>query len=506
MPTALPSTSSPPPPNTLLQYLSPYRVIVCTSCKYAIRPKAIARHLKEIHRMKRSDRDPFMQHVAGFELADQELVMDYEPSEFPVPLLPIQNGLQCRSEDCTYLCATEKRMRHHWLSVHGRQGLDSRDWKTAPIQTFFMGNLLRYFTGTPLEKPAEITAPLAHQNGIDKWTEQLPDPSFLLLPTPTTNSSTLNESDRLLMQHFTTHTWLALADNESMRQMWRVTVLQLAYQHDYLMHAILACAALHMAHLYPDRRSKLVIQARTHQDHAIPAFFAAVPSVESETCDAVLIFVRLVSIVAFSLEENSSRDSDTEDKLPSWLFFIRSGCTMFCDVWDRMGTGPVRYLTESWGLLVEKSQTPHQLLFNYFLAIPAGDWPEAVRLAYNESALVLAHNFSCLPLLDEKITTLDVIRFWPIRNSMEFVDLFDTWHPGALILLAHYCILMHRVGAEIWYLKGAAAGMLSTIARRLDVNWHRYIEWPLNEVGLPPTIQKVPDDLPIVGSLALCQC
>jgi hypothetical protein len=179
---------------------------------------------------------------------------------------------------------------------------------------------------------------------------------------------------------------------------------------------------------------------------------------------------------------------------------------MFCDVWDRMGTGPVRCLTESWELLVDKSQSPHQPLLDFLLTIPANDWPETVRTAYNDSALVLARNFSCLSTLDERITKLDVIRFWPIKNATEFVDLFDTWHPGALILLAHYCILFHRVGAKTWYMKNTAASMLSVIARRLDVSWHRYIEWPLKEVGLPPTIRDVHQDLPIVGSLALCQC
>src|SRR5450756_201090 len=175
---------------------------------------------------------------------------------------------------------------------------------------------------------------------------------------------------------------------------------------------------------------------------------------------------------------------------------------MFCDVWARMGTGPVRYLTESWELLVDISASPHQPLLDYFLAIPPDDWPEEVRVPYDDSALALAHNFTCLHALDDRITTLDVVRFWPIKNSVEFVELLENWHPGALILLAHYCIVLHRVGAGSWSLEGSAASMLSTIGSRLDVTWHRYIEWPLSEVGLLPATQRMTDELPI-GSLAL---
>jgi hypothetical protein len=167
---------------------------------------------------------------------------------------------------------------------------------------------------------------------------------------------------------------------------------------------------------------------------------------------------------------------------------------MFCDVWSRMGTGPVGYLTKSWELLEDLCKSPHQPVLDYLLAIPPDDWPEDVRVPYNESAFALAQNFSCLHTLDERITTLDVARFWPIKNSVEFVELLEKWHPGALIILAHYCIVMHRVGGTSWYLKGAVASMLYTILRRLDVVWHRYIEWPLREVGLLRVSQSVPGE------------
>jgi hypothetical protein len=127
------------------------------------------------------------------------------------------------------------------------------------------------------------------------------------------------------MEHFTTHTWLTLATDENTRQMWRDIVPQLACQHEYLMHALLACTALHIAYLNPDQHSELTIKAGTHQGRSM-ALFQAVPTVESENCDAVSVFARLVSMTAFALDESLFTVGEKEDKLPSWLFFIRSGC------------------------------------------------------------------------------------------------------------------------------------------------------------------------------------
>ena len=157
--TAMPPMRATPPPEALLQYLPIYRVIVCTFCINAVQPKAIARHLKDIHCMKQQDRQPFLQHVEKLELVEQEVGMQHSLVEFPVPLLPVQSGLQCELEGCTYLCVTEKRMKHHWPSTHGRHGRAGCDWKSVPVQTFFKGNLLRYFTGTPSGKPGESIAP-----------------------------------------------------------------------------------------------------------------------------------------------------------------------------------------------------------------------------------------------------------------------------------------------------------------------------------------------------------
>jgi hypothetical protein len=146
---------------------------------------------------------------------------------------------------------------------------------------------------------------------------------------------------------------------------------------------------------------------------------------------------------------------------------------MLCEVWSRIGTGPVRYLAESWEALFGISKIPHQPLLDYFLAIPPDDWPEEVRVPYNDSAFALARTFSCMCALDEKDYTLNVVRFWPIQNSVEYVELFSNWHPGALILLAHYCMVLHRVGKSRWYLGGRAASMLSTIVQQLNLTWHR---------------------------------
>lgn len=154
------------PPQDLLLFNQAHRVVICTTCEYAIQPAAIARHLKEIHAIHRHHRRPYTEYAAGLDLRDpSELLCDPFTGDFPVPGLPTTSGFQCLSPGCGHLCATVKRMQSHWVSSHHASGCAALDWQSVPLQTFFKGNLLRYFTHPALsvlrlpEEPEVCTLP-----------------------------------------------------------------------------------------------------------------------------------------------------------------------------------------------------------------------------------------------------------------------------------------------------------------------------------------------------------
>lgn len=151
MPPAIETSKQPLSPGELLPYLPQYGVVVCTTCQYAVQPGGISRHLKEIHHILRSQRRPFMKYIEGLDLRPIKDVISIDVLDFPVPLLPVFDGLECRT--CKHLCLSEKRMKSHMISVHGHAAHPFMDWHSVPIQTFFRGNLLRYFTTPAKSKP-----------------------------------------------------------------------------------------------------------------------------------------------------------------------------------------------------------------------------------------------------------------------------------------------------------------------------------------------------------------
>lgn len=156
------------------------------------------------------------------------------------------------------------------------------------------------------------------------------------------------------------------------------------------MHALLECSALHLAYLNPERQQELVAQAVHHKDRGMPLFREAMANPDTNNCEAVFLHTHLLVINCFASEKQDERlfmvdghehieecaeksGWSSYEGLPSWLFFIRGGCSMLCEVWDKIEEGPVRYLATAWDFPIDISPYPDQPLIDYFLSVPHDD-------------------------------------------------------------------------------------------------------------------------------------
>ena len=176
-----------------------------------------------------------------------------------------------------------------------------------------------------------------------------------------------------------------------------------------------------------------------------------------------------------------------QDLLPPWLYFLRNGCSLLCTVWEHLESTPVAPLAEMWDipLLIPSAPTP---LLTHLLSIPPSSssslppWKPNELQLYEQAAHDLASAFASAQVAGE-FTTWDALRVWPMQLSVPFIALINEGHPGALILLAHYCILLKKIEGH-WYFEGRATRLLRSILRNLGREWWDFIEWPLEEIGI----------------------
>jgi hypothetical protein len=55
--------------------------------------------------------------------------------------------------------------------------------------------------------------------------------------------------------------------------------------------------------------------------------------------------------------------------------------------------------------------------------------------------------------------------------------------PEALILLAHYCLLLSKID-HLWWLQGMSRHLLQAVHKVLGKEWENWITWPLQDLVL----------------------
>lgn len=72
---------------------------------------------------------------------------------------------------------------------------------------------------------------------------------------------------------------------------------------------------------------------------------------------------------------------------------------------------------------------------------------------------------------------------WPITLHRDFIGRLTQHSPLSLVLLAHYCVILHRLDGY-WFLHGWYRAVLNEIGNLLPLDLQAWIRWPRDVCGL----------------------
>jgi hypothetical protein len=300
----------------------------------------------------------------------------------------------------------------------------------------------------------------------------------------------LDTLDLALLHHFRESTCFSLSSDPQVQKIWKTVVLEMACTNLYLMRGLLACSALHLADLQPVRRRELTIRAVSHQDEALPLFRSVTSSINDLNCHAAYAFCHLLVVFAYASQDKVKNSllaqQDPENDMSSYLHLIHGGCSMLFSVKPVIETGPLRWLipTEEYADNSTYCEDPRLSSLGSLSSLEPDDaWQGAASAVYLDAFLKLRTTFFRAYIKGASLTIWDIVHNWPAQVPDNFLTLLNDEHPGALILMAHYCILLRQL-ESYWYMRGYAARLLSRIQTRIGQKWYNWITWPVQAVGI----------------------
>jgi len=320
--------------------------------------------------------------------------------------------------------------------------------------------------------------------------------------SPQAGSFLLDVKDLELFHFYTTTTSLTISNIPERQQLWQQVVPKIAFSHPFLLRGLLAFSALHLAYRTPEKRTALRAEAAVHYDAGVTLFRAAMMKITSENCTGCFAFSSLLAVYAWASSDQNgdlffSKTSSTGDQLtPEWATLLRG----------------IRHIVEVAGQWIEKG--PMKLLMCPWAMEFQGVDPELMREIHpgpsaRLTALSRLWNRSTAKLdatdvvvLDRTLTQLHeaywmmrssdkecqtasvgIALAWPIRVPERFLAMVNNMDPEALILLAHYSLLLNKVD-NVWFMHGMGGHLLRSIQQRLGKEWESWIAWPLQDLVL----------------------
>ncbi|KAK0448338.1 uncharacterized protein EV420DRAFT_854640 [Desarmillaria tabescens] len=278
-----------------------------------------------------------------------------------------------------------------------------------------------------------------------------------------------------LMHHYSISASYSLSSDPGASGIWRSLVPKMAFdpRNHCLLHAILAFSALHM---HVDSTSAIVDR---YAEAASAYYYRAklslhLTDMEDTAADINAVFVALTLIARYEF----ATSTEVVPRSSDWYITIRAIRRNIETNRTQTQGSILRSLIDS--VVPTRLSTPWEEEFPSSLSTllstshSAPDVEElydvSVRTAYKDSIYFLERSWGT--------SSNQRVGLWWYMMSATFLRLLAEERPRALIILAHYCVMMKRVTLDgPWWAKKQWGNEAARIISMLDARWAPWLGW-----------------------------
>ncbi|GIZ44587.1 hypothetical protein CKM354_000778100 [Cercospora kikuchii] len=330
------------------------------------------------------------------------------------------------------------------------------------------------------------------------------------------DSITLSANDLYLLHHWTRVGSRSIDASPKLHDLWQDLFPRIGFKHHFVLHAILALSALHLADQEPAARSsRYWHDAVYHHVEALGDFHKTIhriPELSVEVCEALFACatINVVIVLCLNFRFGKESDDDAEQRVlgATWIPMVRGVQVLLAPTYDRVRLGHLapllhnanwddldpqrdpcpedehlRRLGSVWADDDDRElydQTLYNLRKSYAHTMRRGSTHEGIA-DWSE------HKSSAGPLL------------WVYATSETFFSRLNERKDAALLLFAHFGVLLYQLDIQgHWWVRGGGQEIVAVVDNLLSKSpCAAWMEWPKNAVshGQYAGISSVPGQL-----------
>lgn len=336
--------------------------------------------------------------------------------------------------------------------------------------------------------------------------------------------------DLLLDQQWSS-TAASTSNIPAIQKLLQVDFVQLSFAYPFLGHGLLSIAYSHLSQLSSQmsQRPQLIADSSWHLGVALPQYSRFLGHITQENCHVLFAFANFMILHTFmnacedfeGLLSRASGTSYRERLVPSLIKVairvtgnIRSIFFVFHRYQHWIMTGTASAIAQrhtppilsgpqmSWASYEDRCLSELGQLWQTDPSIDQSSlYILSEALQYLRGSFKLVTQLTVLPnrdtapahadlgeihkqLLAGKLDDLPSAFTWHISVSTGYLDMLGRQNPFAIMLLAHYAILLDRACSWAWWIRRMPSQLVATALLALGNERRSWIEWPISVVGL----------------------
>ncbi|OLN96731.1 Sterol uptake control protein 2-like protein 2 [Colletotrichum chlorophyti] len=283
-------------------------------------------------------------------------------------------------------------------------------------------------------------------------------------------------ADMQLVHHFTSNTSHTLSENPDFAHLWTTTVPQIAFNHDFLLHGILALSAIHLSYLNPDQSDKYNTISARHQDISLKKFSPGLAEIGESNADAYVLHAICIFLLNTYSIAKPHGPITSRDVAQSFILLqgIKSILTLpFAHRY--ISNGPLaRWLYQ--GAVEPGTGGGYASKIDDLLNLTRSMAPSDDTTTCQSALEGLKITFANVSTPQHRT---GLVWRWAVSLPQPFLELMSQNHPMALVILMYYAALVNAFERKLWYLRGWGANVASALDQAIQEPWREWVQWPL---------------------------
>jgi hypothetical protein len=309
---------------------------------------------------------------------------------------------------------------------------------------------------------------------------------------PVESVPSINLLDLELLNNFTSSTCNTLSNDSGLRNIWKSAIVRRAISCEFVMRALLAVSATHIAQYRPSQRHHYLSHAMAYHDLASRKAVSLMEELLPENLEDLWIF----SVLTMYFALGSPRNTDPlplqlgDNILPEWIFLF-NGVHQILQVLQLSSYAGIlspimKHGGECWEAAHQPEHRDAKVLHDLQALIDARAPDVKEREIYAHAIQELRCQLSYV--LSSRSHELDIADafVWHFAMAESFMPLLQQGKQEAVVIFAHSLVIFSTVNWSRW-LNGWDTFLLARAWDVLDAEHRLWIQWPIEEIGwIPP--------------------